>query len=97
MKKGFTLLEMMIVLSVIALLFLLTLPHIQQKQDIIEKKGCEALIEVVNAQILLFEIANAQTPSSIQELIAGNYLKSSQATCPDGSHIDIVDGEAIHE
>lgn len=33
MKKddGFTILEMMIVLSVIALIFLLTLPNIQQK------------------------------------------------------------------
>ena len=44
MKKddGFTILEMMIVLSVIALIFLLTLPNIQQKEDIIRNKGCEA-------------------------------------------------------
>ena len=58
MKKddGFTILEMMIVLSVIALIFLLTLPNIQQKEDIIRNKGCEALTEVVNSQILLYEI-----------------------------------------
>ena len=48
-KKGFTILEMIIVLSIIALLFLLTLPNIRQKQEIIQSKGCEALVEVVNA------------------------------------------------
>ena len=31
-RAGFTILEMIIVLSVIALIFLLTLPNIQQKQ-----------------------------------------------------------------
>ena len=36
-EKGFTILEMMIVLSIIALIFLLTLPNIKQKEDIIRK------------------------------------------------------------
>ena len=39
MQEGFTILEMMIVLSIVALLFLLTLPNIQQKEEIIEEKG----------------------------------------------------------
>ena len=33
-QSGFTILEMMIVLSIVALLFLLTLPNIQQKEAI---------------------------------------------------------------
>ena len=36
-QDGFTILEMIIVLSIIALIFLLTLPNIQQKQKIIQK------------------------------------------------------------
>ena len=55
-KDGFTVLEMILVLSVISLIFLITLPNIQQKEQIIRKKGCEALVEVVNSQILLYEI-----------------------------------------
>ena len=39
-NKGFTILEMMIVLSIIALVFLLTLPNIQQKEKIIRSRGC---------------------------------------------------------
>ena len=94
MQEGFTILEMMIVLSIVALLFLLTLPNIQQKEEIIEEKGCEALTAVVDAQILLYEIDTLRTPTSIEQLIAGGYLKESQKRCPDGRSIVIVDGQA---
>lgn len=94
MKKGFTILEMIIVLTIIALIFLLTLPNIQQKKKVIDNKGCEALIEVVNAQILLFEVDTLETPGSIGELISGGYLKESQQRCPDGEAITISGGEA---
>ena len=69
-QSGFTILEMMIVLSIVALLFLLTLPNIQQKEAIIEEKGCEALTSVVDAQILLYEIDTLQTPTSVDQLIS---------------------------
>lgn len=93
-KKGFTILEMIIVLSIVALLFLLTLPNIQQKKEVIDKKGCEALVEVVNAQILLYEVDHLESPSSIQTLISEGYLKETQATCPNGKKIQIANGEA---
>ena len=47
-KNGFTILEMMIVMLIVALLLLITLPNIQQKEKIIRNKGCEALLEIVN-------------------------------------------------
>lgn len=91
---GFTILEMMIVLSIIALIFLLTLPNIQQKEKIIRSKGCEALVEVANAQILLYEVENLSPPSSMSELINKGYLKDSQRRCPNGDMIEISNGEA---
>ena len=94
MKKGFTVLEMIIVLSVISLIFLITLPNIQQKQAIIQKKGCEALVEVVNSQILLYQLDTLELPTSIDDLISSNYIKDTQKRCPDGRIIDIVDGQA---
>lgn len=94
MQEGFTILEMMIVLSIVALLFLLTLPNIQQKEEIIEEKGCEALTEVVNAQILLYEIDTLDTPTSVSQLVSGGYLKDTQSRCPDGRTIVIRNGQA---
>lgn len=94
LKKGFTILEMIIVLTIIALIFLLTLPQIQQKKEVIDNKGCEALVEVVNSQILLYEVETLETPSSIDQLINKGYLKESQRRCPDGETITIQGGEA---
>ena len=93
-EKGFTILEMMIVLSIIALVFLLTLPNIQQKEKNKQKKGCEALIEVVNAQILLYEVDNLTTPTSVDSLIQKGYLKSTQKRCPNGDTIYLSNGQA---
>lgn len=94
MKKAFTILEMLIVLSIIALLFLLTLPNISQKQAIIEKRGCEALIEVVNGQIILYEIEHKVPPKNISTLINEGYLKDGQQRCPNGLMIEIYNGQA---
>lgn len=94
MKKGFTVLEMILVLSVISLVFLITLPNIQQKNKIIQSKGCDALKKVVDSQILLYEVEHLETPSSIQDLISEGYLDEGQNRCPNGSFIEIVDGEA---
>lgn len=94
-KNGFTILEMMIVMLVVVILLLVTLPNIQQKEKIIRAKGCDALLEIVNSQIMLYEIDEDRTPASISELISKGYLKSSQAKCPDGSSVQIVNGQAV--
>lgn len=96
-NKGFTILEMILVLSVISLVFLITLPNIQQKNTIIQSKGCQALVEVVNSQILLYELENLETPLSIDDLIENEYLKEGQQRCPNGNMITIIDGEAYVE
>ena len=53
-------------------------PNIQQKEKIIRNKGCEALLEIVNSQIMLYEIDQLETPTSVQELIDFGYLKKGQ-------------------
>ena len=70
------------------------LANIQQKEAIIEEKGCEALTSVVDAQILLYEIDTLQTPTSVAKLISKGYLKESQKRCPDGRSIVIRGGQA---
>lgn len=93
-QNAFTILEMMIVMLVVALLLLITLPNIQQKEKIIRGKGCSALVEIVDSQILLYEIENEKTPTSVSQLIEKGYLKKGQDTCPNGKKVVIVDGQA---
>lgn len=95
MKKGYTVLEMILVLTVISVIVLITIPNITQKRDIIDHVGCNALVEVVNSQILLYELDNGYEPGSIYDLIDGEYLTENQCRCPDGTMIEIYDGEAF--
>lgn len=93
--NGFTLLEMMIVMLIVAVLLIITLPNIQQKEKIIRAKGCDAMLEVINSQILLYEIDHDETPTSIDQLINEGYLKQAQSVCPNGQPASIQEGQAV--
>lgn len=92
--NGFTMLEMLIVLSIIALIFTLTIPNIQDRMESVREKGCDALVEVVNTAILQYELDTGEIAGSVDELIAEGYLKESQSKCMDGTDISIYDGQA---
>lgn len=92
--KGFTVLEMILVLTIIMIVFMLTLPNIQQKRDIVNNKGCDVLVEVVNSQILMYQLETGETDVSMDDLIREGYLKESQRKCPNGNEIVIYDNEA---
>ena len=94
MKKGFTVLEMILVLTVVSVIVLVTVPNIAQKKKVINQVGCRALLEVVNAQILMYDLDNGYKPSDVDELVDGEYITEAQCYCPDGSAIYISDGEA---
>ena len=93
-RNAFTILEMMVVLLIVAILLFITLPNIQQKEKIIRNKGCQALIEIVNSQILLYEIDEEKTPDTVQELIDQGYLKQGQDVSPNRQKIVIENGQA---
>lgn len=95
-KRGFTLLEMLFVISVILIIMLLIIPNVTDKNAIIKEKGCDAQIEVVNSQIILYEIENGELPTSIYDLTKGDhpYINEKQTICPNGKKIDIEDGQA---
>ena len=95
-KNGFTLIEMIFCLSVVLVLFLLVIPNVTRKNTIVKDRGCKAQVEVVNSQILLYEIEHGQLPTSIDDLTSGDqpYLNKEQASCPNGLEIYIEDGQA---
>lgn len=93
-QKGFTMLEMLIVLSVIALIFTLTVPNIQKRLATIREKGCESLVEVVNSNIIQYELDTGEVAQSIEELVEAGYLTEKQTACMNGDPIVIEDGQA---
>ncbi|MBE6118315.1 MAG: prepilin-type N-terminal cleavage/methylation domain-containing protein [Solobacterium sp.] len=97
MKKkedGFTLLEMVIVVSIIAVLFLLTVPNIQKVLSVVNEKGCDAQVKVVDSAILQYRLEYDENPGSIADLINAGYLTSAQSACKDGRNITVSNGQA---
>lgn len=94
MKKGFTLLEMIFVLSVISLIFMLTITNIQKSLSILHNKGCDAQLKVIDAAILQYELEHQSVPYSIDDLISESYITENQSKCQDNRSIDIIDGQA---
>lgn len=62
MKKyrGFTLIEMLIVLLIISVLILLFVPNLAKHKDEVENKGNDAIEKVVETQIDLYELENGK-------------------------------------
>lgn len=94
MKKGFTLLEMVVVLLIGALILLVTIPNIQKTISIAQKRGCDSQLKLVDAAIVEYMLLYDEIPNSIEELIDENLLSEKHQTCQNGQTITIVDGEA---
>jgi competence protein ComGC len=88
-EKGFTLIEMMIVMLVISVLLIITIPNVTKHNSNINKKGCEAFVKMVQSQVQSYEIEYGELPSSITDLQSKEYISSNE--CPDGKTTVIID------
>jgi len=97
MRKGFTLLEMIVVLSVITLLFLLTIPNIQKVMTLFDQKGCEAQMKVIDAAILEYKMEFGEIVDDPDQLVEAGYISEQQITCQNNERIAIENGQAVLE
>ncbi|SDN07551.1 competence type IV pilus major pilin ComGC [Sediminibacillus halophilus] len=82
-EEGFTLIEMLIVLTIISILLILILPNLADKNEEVQTKGCTALAEMASSQIQAYVLDHGSEPDSISELLNENYLKTD--TCANGA------------
>lgn len=84
-KNGFTLIEMMIVLVVISILLLALIPNMTKNQSVAAEKGCEATVEMVQAQVMAFKVDNGRYPNDLDELLGADYIEHT--VCQNGKQI----------
>ncbi|MEY8446671.1 competence type IV pilus major pilin ComGC [Enterococcus ratti] len=77
--KGFTLIEMLIVLLVISALVLLFIPNISRYRDHVNKEGRQAVLQLVDAQKELYSLQNNGKVPTISELLKEGYIKQEHA------------------
>lgn len=93
--KGFTLLEMIVVVMIVSILFVISIPNIAKIISSVENVGCNALTKVVDAAIVEFKIDYGEYPTSVDDLVTAGYLTAEQSKCSNGKAIGIEDGHAF--
>lgn len=96
-NKGFTLIEMLIVMSIILMLVLLIIPNALQKQKALEKQGCIAQAKMIESQVMLYELEFNKSATSLDELVTAGYLQEDHMTCKSGEVFRIVNGVVVFE
>ncbi len=91
-EKGFTLIEMLVVLLIITVLILLIVPNLGSKTGDMHDDGCEALIITVQAQADMYELDKGSKVGSIETLITDGYINKEQKTCQNGNILNISSG-----
>ncbi|KRM09259.1 competence type IV pilus major pilin ComGC [Paucilactobacillus suebicus] len=95
--KGFTLIEMSIVLFIISLLVLIILPNLASQRKHATGVHKDAMVSVVQTQIDLYENENGSDAISFETLEKGDYLTKSQVSKAQNEDIEIVGDKAIQK
>ncbi len=82
-QSGFTLIEMLIVMSIITVLLLLIVPNVLGKGEKINETGCQALVAVVQAQVNAYELDKGFFPESLEQLETVGFINEDQLSCKE--------------
>lgn len=87
--RGFTLVEMLVVLLIISVLILVTIPNVAKHFSSIDKKGCDAYILMVQGQVEAYKLDKNSYPSNVDDLVNEGYIQKDNITCPNGDLVTI--------
>ena len=76
--KGFTLVEMLVVLLIISVLLLLFVPNLTKQKDAVNDKGKAAVVKVVESQAELYSL-DKNEDASLSKLQADGRITKEQA------------------
>ena len=76
--KGFTLIEMVLVLFVISILMLLIIPNVVTQKQKVDTQGTKALVTVVQTQVELYEMEFGTNTATFEKLKTEDYLSEAQ-------------------
>ncbi|MGO4929072.1 competence type IV pilus major pilin ComGC [Fundicoccus sp. Sow4_D5] len=79
-KKGFTLIEMLIVLVVVALLMAIIIPNVAGQRTRIDKQATQNIAEILETQANTYLLVEDDAEVTLGELISEGYITSKQAT-----------------
>lgn len=87
-QKGFTLIEMLIVMLIITVLIAIAIPNVSKQTSAVDEKGCKAFVQMVQGQVESYRMDEKAIPT-ITELVTEGYLKTGETNCPNGDLVNI--------
>jgi len=85
-KRGFTLVELLIVVLILAALAAIAVPRIGESAANAKRRSCETNIDIMNSQIELFTANTGAAPSPLTQLTGDiNYFPDGAPLCPFGT------------
>lgn len=91
-ERGFSLIEMMIVLLIISVLILLAIPNVTKHSKSIDDKGCSAYVKMVESQVEAYKLDTKKYPASLEVLVSEDYFPDTPV-CPDGTALSLSNGK----
>ncbi len=84
-RKGFTLVELMVVVAIIGILVVIAIPVYKNSLETAKKNACLANLRTINGAIQLYKYEKGNDPASVAALVP-DYL-ASEPVCPsDGTY-----------
>lgn len=77
-KRGFTLLEMLVVLLIVGLLMAIIIPNVSGQKDRINQQAAENIKEIVQTQRNTYLLVEDDQEVSLEDLYQGGYLTDKQ-------------------
>lgn len=78
-RKGFTLLEMLIVLIIVGLLMAIIIPNVSGQKERIEAQATENIAEIVETQVNTYQLVENSEDATLTLLVSEGYLTQKQA------------------
>ena len=90
-KKGFTLIELMVVVLILGALAAVAIPRLTQSSDTAKANACETNVDIINTQMELYYINNDAYPTLLVLFADADYFPDGTPVCPYGTAYSLTD------
>jgi len=75
-NKGFTLVEILIVVIILGILAAIVIPQFTEASDTAKESSCKSILQTVRAQIQLYKFKEGSLPTSVDDMVP-TYLQQA--------------------
>jgi prepilin-type N-terminal cleavage/methylation domain-containing protein len=94
-EKGFTLVELLVVVLILGALAAIAIPRISQSAETAKINACKTNVDLINSQIELYYANTGEWPEDLDAVVDNNaYFPDGAPECPFGT--DYIYNETKH-